>query len=137
VIRIAMAVLSAALILGACGYGDRPSAPGPITIVPGPGFNVAVTEKDHAVTIRSGDKLEVVLHATSGMSDWSGVSADDPTVLRPVPTGITAARGVTIAGFEALKRGTAHVGATATPLCSPGQACAMLAMLYELTVTVV
>ena len=51
--------------------------------------------------------------------------------------GELAARGVTIAGYEATGPGTATIRATATPLCSPGQACPAFAMLFEVRVTVV
>jgi len=88
------------------------------------------------VTVKSGQRLELILHAKPGMSDWSGVNVDDYTVLRAVPTGITAARGVTIAGYEAARPGTATIRATATPLCSPGQACPLFAMIFEVVVTV-
>lgn len=103
---------------------------------PAAGFDVLITDTDRAVTVKSGERLEVILHARPGMSDWSGVNVDDYTVLRAVPTGITAARGVTIAGYEAARPGTATIRATATPLCSPGQACPAFAMLFEVSVTV-
>lgn len=95
-----------------------------------------MTENDRAVAVHTGQKIELVLHAKRGMSNWSNLTVDDPSVLRGVPTGITAAVGVTIAGFEAVSPGTAKITATATPLCSPGQACPAIAMIYEVTVTV-
>jgi len=137
--------LVAIVILVACGNtGCRdcaqlavsPAPRLPVATSPTPGFDVLITDTDRAVTVKSGQRLELILHAKSGMSDWSGVNVDDYTVLRAVPTGITAARGVTIAGYEAPRLGTATIRATATPLCSPGQACPAFAMLFEVTVTV-
>ena len=64
------------------------------------------------------------------------LSTDNASVLSPVPTGIMAARGVTIAGFRALKVGSANISASAGPLCSPGAACPMYAVLYSVVVIV-
>lgn len=133
-------MVAAALFVGACGNPDVCSCalyvpPTPVPTLQ-PGFAVLITEHDRAVAVQTGQKIEVVLRARSGMSDWSGVSVDNPAVLRAVPTGITVARGVTVAGFEAIAPGTATIRATATPLCSPGQACPQYAMLFEVTVTV-
>ena len=127
-------VLAAAVLLTiSCGsVSAAPVAP----TSPSNGFGVLVTDNDRAVNVHPGQKIELVLHAKPGMSNWSNVMVDDPSVLRGVPTGITAAMGVTIAGFEAVSPGTAKITATAVPVCSPGQACPAIAMLYELTVTV-
>ena len=141
-IRSGLAFAFAALMLGGCGgaacactgIGNEPISPTPPHLAAG--FDVLVTEKDHAVTMHTGQKIELVLHARSGMSSWSGVTVDDPDVLRSVPTGITAAKGVIVLGFEAVAPGTAVIRATATPLCSPGQACPLFAMEFEVTVTV-
>ncbi len=108
----------------------------PIATAPAPGFDVLITEGDRAVTVKQGQRIELVLHEKPGMSEWNGVNVDDPSVLRAIPTGITAARGVTIAGYEAARPGTATIRATATPLCTPGQACPLFAMLFEVSVTV-
>jgi hypothetical protein len=97
--------------------------------------HVVVTEKDYAVTVHTGQRIDLVLHARSGMSSWSGVTVDDPTVLRSASV-VEQLQGVTTAGFEAAKPGTAHIRATATPLCSPNQACPQFAMLFEVLVTV-
>ena len=142
-IRLVLAILGAAVMLGACstpvcvcGPAVLPTPGTPPATSPTPGFDVLITDTDRAVSVRSGQRLELILHAKPGMSDWSGVNVDDYTVLRAVPTGITAARGVTIAGYEAARPGTATIRATATPLCSPGQACPAIAMLFEVSVTV-
>jgi hypothetical protein len=137
----------AILILTACGsvhcsescaqVGGKPTPLPPVATSPSAGYDVLITDTDRAVTVKSGQRIELVLHAKPGMSDWGGVNVDDYTVLRAIPTGITAARGVTIAGYEAVRPGTATIRATATPLCSPGQACPAFAMIYEVRVTVV
>lgn len=131
------------VLLAACGVSRgclecaAPSTPlPPVATTPAPGFDVLITDTDRAVTVKSGQRLEVILDAKPGMSDWSGINVDDYTVLHPVPTGITAARGVTVAGYEAARPGTATIRATATPLCSPGQACPAFAMIFEVQVTV-
>ena len=142
-IRVVLAVALAAVMLGACGTvgcvcgpAGYPTPPPPHTPGPSAGFDVVISDNDRAVTVKSGARIELILHAKPGMSDWSGVNVDDYTVLQAIPTGITAARGVTVAGYQAARKGTATIRATATPLCSPGQACPAIAMIYELTVTV-
>ena len=134
-IRIALAAAVVAVMLSACGR-EACNCAVYTPHYPTAGFDLVVTEKDRAVTVHAGQKIELVLHARSGMSDWGSVSIDDPAVLRGVPTGVTAVKGVTIAGFEAVAPGTAKITATAVPVCSPGQACPQLAMLYEVDVTV-
>lgn len=129
----------AALMLSSCG--EAACACTGIGIVqasptPNSGFNRLITENDREATVHVGEKIELVLHAKNGMSNWSGVNVDDPAVLQAVPTGITAAKGVTIVGFRAVASGTATISSTATPLCSPGQACPALAMLFQVVVTV-
>lgn len=130
----------AILSIGGCGVvhagSNSPSPTPPAITSPHAGFDVLITENDRAALVRVGQRIELALRAKPGMSDWSGVTVDDGTVLRAVPTGITAARGVTIAGYEAARTGTVTITATATPLCSPGQACPAIAMLFEVRVTV-
>lgn len=133
-------MVAAALFLGACGNPDVCSCalyvpPTPVPTLQ-PGFAVLITEHERAVAVQTGQKIELFLRARSGMSDWRGVNVDDQNVLHAVPTGITAIKGVTIAGFVAIAPGTAKITATATPICSPGQACPQYAMLFEVTVTV-
>jgi len=140
---MALAIAGAAAMLGACGTVGcvcgpvvLPTPVTPPATSPTPGFDVLITDTDRAVTVKSGQRLELVLHARPGMSNWGRVNVDDYTVLREVPTGITAARGVTIAGYEAARPGTATIRATATPMCSPDQACPAFAMIFEVSVTV-
>jgi hypothetical protein len=96
-----------------------------------------VTEKDKAITIHVGQKLEVVLHANPGMTNWGNVRSSDTSVLTPIVNpAATAIRGVTLAAFQAEARGQAVITASAGADCSPGQACPMYAILYSVTVTV-
>jgi hypothetical protein len=141
-VKIALiAALGAALFM-ACGYSPCAcdgSGTVPIQTSPSPGlgFDAVVTEKDTAITIQSGQKLEVVLHARPGMTDWSSIRSSDTSVLAPIVNpAATAVRGVTLAAFQALAPGRAEITATAGAACSPGQACPMYAMLYSVTVTV-
>lgn len=100
-------------------------------------FDVTANETIHQVSLHVGQRLEVALHATKGMSNWSRPTTNDESVLAPtVDPAATAARYVTLAAFEARRPGAAEVTAYASPLCSPGQACPMYAELYSLRVTV-
>ena len=101
------------------------------------GFDVTATEKDHLVTMHVGQKLEVVLRAPAGTNDWSHPESSDTSILTPiVDPAATAARYVTLAGFEARKPGQVEVTSYTSPLCSPGQACPMYVALYSLMVTI-
>ncbi|HLZ95892.1 MAG TPA: hypothetical protein VKT20_11230 [Candidatus Dormibacteraeota bacterium] len=131
-----LAALVVVLVLG-CGVATRqPPAPDTGTPLPElPGW-VLVTDRDQSVSVHVGQKIEVVLTERPRMTQWGPITADDTTVLQPVPTGITAPIGVTVAGFAALKPGTATIRSTAGPQCSPGQACPMYAVLFSVRVTV-
>lgn len=95
------------------------------------------TESDRAITIHAGQKLELVLRAKPGMTNWSNVRSSDSSVLVPtVNPAATAVRGVTLAAFQAVAPGQAMITASAGAACSPGQACPMFVVLYSLTVTV-
>jgi hypothetical protein len=121
-----------------CECGAAPSSP--LASVPtGPvaGFDVLITDKDQDVTVRVGQRIEVYLRQRAGLTAWNGLRSDDEAVLAPIPTGITAARGVTIGGFKAIMPGTASITAYATADCSPGQACPMFAVLFSVRVTVI
>jgi hypothetical protein len=133
--------LVAALALSACGAAGTGATPSPSpenpSTSPGPGFDVSVTEKDKAITIRVGQKLEAVLHASQGMTNWSGVRSSDPSILMSiVDPRATAVRGVTLAGFQAIAPGQVQITAVAGALCSPGQACPMYAIVLSIDVTV-
>jgi hypothetical protein len=136
--RAGLIATVAALALSACGavgIGAGP-APSPST-GPGLGFDIAVSEKDSTARMAVGQKLEVVLHARPGMAPWNGVRSSDPSVLAPVVNpAATAARGVTLAAFQALAPGRAQITATAGADCSPGQACPQYLMVLTIDVTV-
>jgi phage tail protein X len=130
-----------ALALSACvavGTGSGPSPnPSYPAVTPGHGFDVVVTEKDTSVTIQVGQKLEAVLHANAGMTNWGNVRSTDTSILMPiVDPAATAIRGVTLAGFQALAPGHVRIEATAGADCSPGQACPMYAILLSVEVIV-
>jgi phage tail protein X len=124
--------IAAAIALCACG-----SAPTGVAPTNTRGFDLSVTEKDHAISLRAGQTLEAVLHANPGMTAWSEVKSSDPSILASiVDTGATAVRGVTLAGFKAVAPGHAQITAYAGMDCSPGQACAMFLMVLTIDVTV-
>jgi len=101
------------------------------------GFDVSATDTDHAVTMRVGQKLEVTLHAPNGMKNWAEPRSGDPTVLAPiVHPAATAARGVTLAAFQAMKPGAVDITSNASPACPPGAACPMYLAVYSLKVTI-
>ena len=84
--RFIFVVALMALFLGGCGAvggGAAPPATSP-SPSPGAGFDVTVTENSHAVTLRVGQTLAVVLHARTGMSSWAGVRSSDQSVLEPI-----------------------------------------------------
>ena len=130
----------AAIFMSACGSvmpGVVGVPPGSPTASPVGGFDVTVTENTHAVTLRSGQTLAVVLHARAGMADWTSVRSSDQSVLAPIVNpAASAARGVTLAGFKAIAPGTARLDATAAPNCSPGMACPAYVVLLTIEVTV-
>ena len=141
-IKAALVAALAALVVTACGSvgaGGVPSPsanPSPST-GPGLGFDAVVTENDRAITIHAGQKLEVVLHAKTGMTNWSNVRSSDSSLLQPIVNpAATAVRGVTLAAFQAVAPGQATITASAGAACSPGQACPMYAILYSVTVTI-
>lgn len=129
----------AALTLCACGAVGSGAAPPPgVSPSTGPSFDLVVTEQTRTATIRVSQKLEVVLHARSGMTTWSDVGSSDPSVLVPIVNpAATAVRGVTLAAFQAIAPGTAQITATAGANCSPGQACPQYAVLLTIDITVV
>jgi len=141
-VKVALLAAAAGLLISACAS----AGPAPITGIgpapspssgPGFGFDAMVTENDKAITIQVGQKLEVVLHAKPGMTNWGNVRSSDTSVLTPIVNpAATAVRGVTLAAFQAQARGQANITASAGAACSPGQACPMYAILYSVTVTV-
>jgi hypothetical protein len=135
----ALVVVVATLTLCACGAAGSGAAPPPSgSASTGLRFDLAVSETTRAATMRVSQKLEAVLHARPGMTTWSTVRSSDPSVLAPIVNpAATAARGVTLAAFQAIAPGKAQITATAGADCSPGQACPQYAMLLTIDVTVV
>ena len=134
VVVVAVAVLAAAC--GATGAGPG-SHPTPTPRAGGLGFDYTASNNDHQATMRVGQKLEVVLRAGQGMNNWSHPTSSDTSVLEPiVDPAATAAIGVTLAAFQAVKPGDVEITSYAGPRCSPGQACPMYVAVYSLRVTV-
>lgn len=138
--RILLVAIGAAMVISGCGSvatGSSPSpSPNPSTS-PNPNFDVAISETDQAATMRVGQKLEVVLHANNGMTNWSQPKSSDESILVPiVDPAATAARGVTLAAFQAKSTGQADITAYAGPLCSPGLACPMYVVAFSVRVSV-
>jgi hypothetical protein len=139
--RAALIVVVAAVAICGCGAVGGGAAPPPgatPSTAPGLTFDLAVSEKTRNATLHVGQTLEAVLHASPGMTTWSGVRSSDPSVLNPIVNpGATAARGITLAAFQAIASGRAQITATAGAACSPGQACPQYALLLTIDVTVV
>jgi hypothetical protein len=129
------------LMLSACGTVSTCACsvavpPTPIT-GPNAGFDVTVTETTKAASIHVGQKLEVVLHASTAMSNWAQPHSSDEAILAPiVDPSATAVRGVTLAAFQARAPGQVDITAYASPLCPSGQACPMYVMVVSVRVTV-
>jgi hypothetical protein len=138
--RHLLLVAAVGLLAVACGTPAAGSGPSPSPTPSqgtGAGFDVTATEQDHAVSMRVGQKLEVILHTAGGASFWNHPQSSDTTVLQPiVDPAATAVRGVTLAAFRARSAGVVTVTAVGGPLCPPGVACPMYAVLYSLTVTI-
>jgi hypothetical protein len=84
-----------------------------------------------------GQKIEVVLHAATAMSNWAPPRSSDEAILAPiVDPAATAVRGVTLAAFQARAPGQVDVTAYASPICPSGQACPMYVMVFSVRVTV-
>jgi len=131
-------VAGAGLLVLACGA--VPAGPG-ATPSPSPthglGFDVVATEKDRSVTLRVGQTLEVALHAAPNMNPWMHPVSTNTAVLKPiVDPAATAARGVSLAAFQAIAPGHVQVTSYAGPTCPSGAMCPMYVVAYTLDVTV-
>ena len=142
--RTLLVAAALGVLISGCGVSRgclgcaAPTSPQPsVPAGPAAGFDVLITDRDQAVTVHAGQRVEVALRLRPGMTAWQQIRTDDTTVLQPVPTGITAARGVTIAGFAAIEPGSATIISAAGPQCSPGQACPMYELLFSVRVTVI
>jgi hypothetical protein len=127
-------VVALALFVAGCGSVGQGASPSPSDNPMH--FDVTATEKDHAVSMHVGQKLEVVLHGGNALR-YQQVRSSDPAKLEPtVDPAATAVIGVTLAAFKAKAPGEVQVTAVGTPVCPSGQACPMFAVLYTLTVTI-
>lgn len=138
--RYASIVAAAAFLLtiSACATpttGSGPSASP--TGTPNVEYIASVTEQDHAVTVTTGQKLLLQLHAKPGMTGWNGPRSSDTSLLKPITIDVMAPNGVTVAAFLAMSPGQVMVTAVAGPACSSAQACPAYVALYSLQVTVV
>lgn len=125
------------LMLTACGSAGTGAGPTPSVTPSGLQFDVAVSEKATSVKMHVGQKLEVVLHSYPGMNDWTQPKSSDETIVAPIVNpAATAARGITLAAFQAVAPGQADITANASPKCSPGQACPAYVAVYSVRVTV-
>jgi hypothetical protein len=139
-----VAIVAMVMTIAACGAagGGGAAAPSPtpsqVPLPGGPaaGFDVLITDQDRDVSVRVGQRIEVFLRAKPGMTDWSSIQVDIPGVLVPVPTGIASARGVTVAGFDALTAGVVNITANAGPQCPPNAMCPMYEALFSVRVSV-
>jgi hypothetical protein len=136
--RSLLLVIAAALLITGCGGTGTGSGPSPS---PSTGsnlnFDVTVTETTRAASIRVGQKLEVVLHANTGMTNWTQPKSSDESILTPVVNpAATAVRGATLAAFEAKAPGQVDITAYASPVCPSGQACPMYVMAFSARVTI-
>jgi hypothetical protein len=136
--RSLLLVIAAALLITGCGSTGTGSGQSPS---PSTGsnlnFDVTVTETIRAASIRVGQKLEVVLHANTGMTNWTQPKSSDESILTPVVNpAATAVRGATLAAFEAKAPGQVDITAYASPVCPSGQACPMYVMVFSARVTI-
>jgi hypothetical protein len=137
--RITMLLVAAAIVIAGCGSvgtGSRASSTPSAGSSP-TSYDVTATETTQAASMRVGQKLEVVLHAGSGMNNWTQPRSSDESILAPtVNPAATAVRGVTLAAFVAKATGRVDVSAYGSPTCPSGLACPMYVIVFSLKVTV-
>ena len=130
-------VAAAAMLVVACGAYAAPGSRSSPPPRGGISYDIVASETVHEVSMHVGQRLEVVLHESSGLNSWSHPVSSDRTIVTPiVDPAATAAQGVTLAAFEALRPGQVMVSANATPACKQAQACPMFIAVYSLKVTV-
>jgi hypothetical protein len=115
------------------GSGSGPKRTG----TPPVNYVASAIEQGRPVTVTTGQRLIVTLHAESGMNNWIGLRSSDTSLLKPIPIDVMVPKGATVAAFQAVSPGQVMVTAVASPACSPAQACPAYVMLYSLQVTVV
>jgi uncharacterized protein YceK len=136
--RKVLLVIAAAVLITGCGSAGTASGSSPTPSAGSNlGFDVTVTETTKGASMHVGQKLEVVLHASTAMSNWAQPHSSDETILAPiVDPAATAVRGVTLAAFQARAPGQVDITAYASPICPSGQACPMYVMVFSARVTV-
>ena len=134
--RNQLLVVTAALLISGCGSAGTASSPSP-SPSSNVNFDVTVTETTKAASMRVGQKMDVLLHAGSGMNNWTQPRSSDESILVPIVNpAATAVRGVTLAAFQAKAPGQVSVTAYTGPLCPSGQACPMYVVVFSAQVTV-
>jgi hypothetical protein len=142
--NLLFAAATAVVLMVSCGYSPCAcDGAGTLGVPPSPstgtglGYDLVVTEKDTSATMRTGQKVEVVLQAGANMDDWKQVRSTNESVLVPIVNpAATAVRGVTLAAFKAVGPGQAEITAYASPHCPPGSACPMYVAVVSIKVTV-
>jgi hypothetical protein len=151
--RMACLVLLVAPVLAVAGCGSvarstpgasSTAAPSP-SEAPPPSSNpltspaASLTEADsgRSLQVARGGIVSVVLHEPQNFSAWSVVASSDASVLAPVvDTRAAAARGVTLASFQAAGPGTAQLTSSAAPACPKNVPCPAVQMAWTVTVKV-
>lgn len=138
--RVLLLVIVITVLISGCGSAGTGSnlTPSPSPTTGSLNFDVTVTETTKAASMRVGQKLEVALHAGSGMNNWTQPRSSDESILAPIVNpAATAVRGATLAAFQARATGQVDVTSYAAPVCPSGQACPMYVMVYSVRVTVI
>lgn len=123
-------IAALALLLAACGGAGAPSPSRSPTAIPGA---VLVTRANDRGTVhaRVGDRIQIALGADY---EWRLDPPDGVVLTRGVQNELLV-RG-TQAVWTASAPGTATIKATGTAICPSGQACILIALLFETTVVV-
>lgn len=99
---------------------------------------LTVADAGRAVTLHTGEPIEVALAQQPGFGQWSHPTSTNAGVLAPrADPRAAAVRGMTLASFQATARGTADLQSGAGEECSPGVACPAIARGWQVHVVVV
>jgi hypothetical protein len=130
-VRKFLVVLALASLLTACGSVARR--------VPQPGTSpvtITVAMDGQSVYLNPYQIVEVQLRQQPGFGPWSPVASSRGLLTPVAETKATPVRGMTLARFRADEKGSTQLTSTASPLCSPGSACAQIVRLFRVTVIV-
>jgi hypothetical protein len=119
-------VVAVTLLMSACAHGASAAADPPTADPPAASAGILLGNKDNhrVVNVGSGQRVAVALSQNQGMTLWTHPATSDQSVLAPVvDPGATAARGMTLASFQAAGRGTATLSSSSGPSCAPGKPC--------------